>query len=129
MSTYSQFPDKPKPGKVQVIAIMTLVSGIINIFWAFGVGITVLTGAVATFGLGLLCTPIAILPLIVGILEIVAGAKLMSQAPRKINVKTIAILEIVNIISLAVPSLVVGILNLVFYNEPEVKHYIDSLPA
>ena len=25
--------------------------------------------------------------------------------------------------------LVVGILNLVFYNEPEVKNYIDSLPA
>jgi hypothetical protein len=129
MSTYSQFPDKPKPGKVQAIAIMTLVDGILNIFWSFSVGIAVISGAIASFGLGILCMPIAILPLVVGILEIIAGAKLLSQMPRKVNVKAIAILEIANIITLAVPSLVVGILNLVFYDEPEVKQYIESLPA
>lgn len=129
MSTYSQYPETAKPGKVQAIAIMTLVDGILNIIWSFGVGITVLSGAIATFGLGLLCAPLAIYPLVVGILEIIAGTKLLGNPPRTMKVKTIAILEIANIITVAVPSLVVGILNLIFYNEPEVKHYIDSLPA
>jgi len=53
----------------------------------------------------------------------------MRTPPRKFNISTIATLEIVNILSLAVTSLIVGILILVFYNEPETKHYIDSLPS
>ena len=129
MSTYSEFPEGAKPGKVQAISIMILVDGILNILWSFGVGIGVITGAVATFGIGLLCAPLAVLPLVVGIIEVIAGAKLLANPPRTVKIKTIAILEIVNILSGALPSLVVGILNLVFYNEPEVKNYIDSLPA
>jgi hypothetical protein len=128
MSYISEVPSSQKPGKVQAIAIMTLIDGILNILWSFIVGIGVLTGAIATFGIGLLCAPIAILPLVVGIIEIIGGAKLLRQPPRRMKVPTIAILEIINIISLSFPSLVVGILNLVFYNDPEVKGYIDSLP-
>ena len=129
MTVYPEVPEVNKPGKVQAIAIMTLVDGILNVLWSFVVGIGVLSGAIATFGIGLLCTPIAILPLVVGIFEIIAGAKLLKSPARKFKVKTIAILEIVNIISFAFTSLVVGILNLVFYNDPEVKAYIDSLPS
>lgn len=115
-----------KPGKVQAIAIMTLVSGILNVF--YGLVLTFLV-VVGTIGIGLLCFPLTIFPTVVGIFEIIAGAKLMANPPRTFKVKTIAILEIVAIIAGSVPSAVVGILNLVFYNEPEVKDYIDSLPA
>ncbi|MCJ7695602.1 MAG: hypothetical protein MUO40_09260 [Anaerolineaceae bacterium] len=120
------FVPEVKPGKVQVIAIMTLVSGILNV--VYGLTLTVLV-VLGTFGIGLLCFPLTIYPSVVGIFEIIAGAKLMRNPPQRVKVKTIAILEIVSVISLAFPAVVVGILNLVFYNEPEVKDYIDSLPA
>ena len=133
MSFISEGPSSGKPGKVQAIAILTLVDGILNILWSFVWVIAILAGVIASVGIGLICVPftipIIIYSLAVGIIEIIAGAKLLKSPPRKFKVKTIAILEIVNIISLAFPSLVVGILNLVFYNDPEVKAYIDSLPA
>lgn len=122
----SEIPLQPKPGKVQAIAIMTLVNGILNILWGLGLTASVVLG---TFGVGLLCAPVTILPTILGIFEIIGGAKLMGTPPRKFNVQTIAILEIVAIIAGDMISLVVGILNLVFYNEPETRHYIDSLPS
>ncbi len=126
--TYSESHSQ-KPGKVQAIAIMTLIDGVLNILYAISFALGLVVGAFGTFGLTLLCVPVAVLPLVVGILEIIGSAKLLNAQPRKFKVQTIAILEIVNIISLFFPSLIVGILNLVFYNDPEVKAYIDSLPA
>ncbi|HCU56980.1 MAG TPA: hypothetical protein DF984_01910 [Anaerolineaceae bacterium] len=122
----SNSPLQPKPGKVQAIAIMTLINGILNILWGIG-----LTGSVVlgTLGVGLLCAPLTILPLVLGIFEIIGGVKLMGEPPRKFNVQTIAILEIVAILAGDGISLIVGILNLVFYNEPPTKQYIDSLPS
>ena len=122
----SNSPLQPKPGKVQAIAIMTLINGILNILWGIG-----LTGSVVlgTLGIGLLCAPVTILPLVLGIFEIIGGAKLMGEPPRKFNVQTIAILEIVAILAGDGISLIVGILNLVFYNEPPTQQYIDSLPS
>lgn len=115
-----------KPGKVQAIAIMTLVNGILNIL----VGISITFGVVlGTFGLGLLCAPVTIIPSVLGIFEIIGASKLMASPPRKFKVQTIAIMEIVCIIVGNLPSLVIGILNLVFYNDPETRMYIDSLPG
>ena len=139
MSTYSEFPEGTKPRKVQA-SPMTLVDGILNILWSIILPIIVvtfiITGAIATLGIGLFLVPLAFIVLIpaifsfvVGIFEIIADVKLLKNPPRTVKIKAIAILEIVNILSGALPSLVVGILDLVFYNEPEVKNYIDSLPA
>lgn len=127
MTFTETYPDK-KPDKVQAISIITLVSGIFNILYAVGFAFGLLVGALGTFGATVLCLPITILPLVVGILEIIAASKLLKTPPRHVRLQTIAILEIVTIISLNPVSLVAGILNLVFYNEPETKHYIDSLP-
>jgi len=120
-STYIQ-----KPGKVQAIAIMTLINGILNIIAGISLTVTVVFG---TVGFGLLCFPVTILPSVLGIFEVMGGAKLLANPPRKFNVQTIAIMEIVAILFAGVPSMVIGILNLVFYNEPEVKAYIDGLPG
>lgn len=114
------------PGKVQAIAIITLVSGILNII--YGLTLTFLV-VIGTIGIGLLCAPLTIAPSILGIFEVIAGAKLMGNPPRRFKVQTIAILEIVAIITGAVPSAVAGILNLVFYSDPQIKNHIDSLPA
>ena len=123
---YTEPPVRQKPGKVQAIAIMTLINGILNIMYGIGLTFSVVIG---TFGLGLLCAPVTILPSVLGIFEIIGASKLMGNPPRKFNVQTIAILQISSIIVLDVIGLTIGILNLVFYNEPETRLYIDSLPS
>lgn len=116
-----------KPGKVQAIAIMTLISGILNIIWTFGLFITILVEGLASFGIGCLCFPIMLLPLITAVFEIDASIKLLGNPPRKANVQNVAIFQIINILSLSFTSLIFGILNLVFSNEPEVKNYLNAL--
>jgi len=114
-----------RPGLVQAIAIMSLVNGIINILYSLGVTSGIVLG---TLGLGLLCAPITIAPLVLGIFEIIYGINLMAEPPKvtKPN-QAIAILEICCIIIGNVPSLVVGILALVFYNDEKVKAYFAQL--
>lgn len=114
-----------RTGKTQAIAIMTLVNGILNIL--AGITLTILV-VVGTIGFGLICSPITILPSVLGIFEIINSTKLMGHPPRKYDVQTFAILEICTIITLNVVSLIIGILNLVFYNDGETRQYIDSLP-
>jgi hypothetical protein len=126
MSEYSTPPLEPgiKPGKVQAVTIMLLANGILNILYALGVTGSIVLG---TLGIGLLCAPITILPGVLGVFEIIYATNLMAIPPKSVkNLQTIAILEIVCVISGNAISLVVGILNLVFYNDPEVRGYLTS---
>jgi uncharacterized membrane protein (DUF2068 family) len=115
-----------KPGKVQAIAIMMLVNGILNILAGLGLTTSVVIG---TFGIGLVCATLTVLPAILGIFEVLYAARLLSDPVRPAkNLQTIAILEIVAVLFGNGISLVVGILNLVFLSEPEVKAYLASIP-
>jgi hypothetical protein len=114
-----------KPGKVQAIAIMTLINGILDVLWGVGLTISVILG---TWGLGLFCAPLTILPSVLGIFEIIYASKLLGNPPRKYPVQTIAILQIIAIIYLDFIGPVIGILSLVFYSDPPVKQFIESLP-
>jgi hypothetical protein len=119
----SQFTNQPKPTLVNVIAWMTLASGIVNLFW----GIAASSAALHTF-VGVVCTPITILPTVLGIFEIIYAAKLMSNPPQQIQPSTnIAILEIVCILVGNIFAVVVGILALVFYNDLVVRDYFARL--
>ena len=115
-----------KPGKVQAITIMLLINGILNIL----VGLTVTASIViGTIGVGLICAPITVLPAILGIFEVIYAAKLLSDPPKPVrNLQTIAILEILAVVCGNGISLIVGILNLVFLSEPEVKTWLASIP-
>ena len=123
-----RFANLQKPTLVQVIAWMTLASGIVNLFWGIGLAITVLVTIV-----GIICVPFAILPTVLGVFEIVYAAKLLSNPPQPVQPSTnIAILEIVAILAGNVFSMVVGILALVFYNDLVVKDYfarLNGMPA
>lgn len=115
----------PKPGMVQAIAIMTLINGILNIITALGWTLSIIIG---TIGIGIICAPVTILPAVLGIFEIIYGAKLLSTPPKPVQPsQAIAIMEICCILELNVISLVVGILALVFYNDPTVKDYFARL--
>jgi hypothetical protein len=115
----TQLTNEPKPTLVNVIAWMTLASGIVNLFWGLGLSLTGLLSII-----GIICVPFLILPTILGIFEVIYAAKLMSNPPQAVQpATTIAILEIVCILVGNIFSVVVGILALVFYNDIVVRDY------
>ena len=105
------------PGKIQAISIMTLVGGILAILTCFGIGL----------GTAGFCIP-WIYSLILGIMATIKGSQMLGSnpAPAFASAKTIAIMQIVNIINCDIPNLAMGIINLVFLNDPEVKEYLRS---
>lgn len=112
-----------KPGLFTAIAVMTLISGIVNLFWGFIASVT----ALGTF-VGVVCLPLTILPTILGIFEIIYAAKLLSAQPQPVQPsQSIAVFEILCFLFGNVFSMVVGILVLVFYNDLVVKDYFARL--
>ena len=119
----TQFTNQPKPTFVNVIAWMTLASGVVNLFWGLGLSLTGLLSII-----GIICIPFMLLPTILGVFEIIYAAKLMSNPPQTIQPSTtIAILEIVSALVGNFFSVVVGILALVFYNDVTVRDYFARL--
>jgi hypothetical protein len=120
-NTCSTYNDSP--GLVKTIAVMTLVNGIVNIFW----GLIAIATVTSTFFLWCLA-PFAILPTILGVFEIIYAAKLLTDPPQPVQPsQTIAILEILCVLTGNVFSMIVGILSLVFYNDQQVKDYFARL--
>ena len=120
-STYSPYGDSP--GLVKTIAVMTLVNGIVNIFW----GLIATAVVVPTIILACLAV-FTILPTILGVFEIIYALKLLNNPPQPVQPSTtIAILEILCVLTGNVFSMIVGILSLVFYNDLQVKEYFARL--
>ena len=118
----TSYPNQ-KPGLLVAITWMTLVSGIINLFWGFVASATAL-GTI----IGVVCLPITILPTILGIFEIIYAAKFLSTEPQPVQPSTpIAVLEILMLLYGNAFSMVAGILALVFYNDQSVKDYFARL--
>ena len=112
-----------KPGLVTTIALMTLISGIINLFWGFVASATAL-GTI----IGVVCLPLTILPTILGIFEIIYAARLLSAQPQPVQPSTsIAVFQILTFLMGNIFSMVVGILSLIFYNDLTVKDYFSRL--
>ena len=108
-----------KPGKVQAMAIMLLVGGIPALLHGFG-------WAVSIIGL---CWPGTYYSFVFGILAIVKASQLLSEhAYRQVPPQATAIMQIVNIVALDVFNLTMGIINLVFLSDPEVKRYFRRSP-
>jgi hypothetical protein len=112
-----------RPTLFTTIAIMTLTSGIINLFWGFIASATALGTIV-----GVVCLPITILPTILGVFEIIYAAKLLSaQSEPVLPSQPIAVFEILTFFIGNIFSMVVGILTLIFYNDVTVKEYFSRL--
>lgn len=112
-----------KPGLFTAIAVMTLTSGIINLFWGFIASATAL-GTI----IGVVCLPFTILPTILGIFEIIYAAKLLSNQPQPVQASpSIAVFQILTFMYGNIFSMVVGILNLIFYNDQTVREYFARI--
>jgi len=114
-----------KPTKVQTMAILVLINGILNIVWG---GILALFGVITI--VGILCAPLLILPMVLGVFELIYALNLLAEPPKvKKPSQALAILEICNIVFFNIFSVVVGILSLIFISEVEVKDYFASLES
>ena len=112
-----------KPTLINVVAWTTLASGIVNLFWGLAASGTALATVI-----GVICTPLTILPTILGVFELIYAAKLFSNPAQPIQPSTnIAIFEIACVLTGNVFSMAVGILSLVFYNDTVVKDYFARL--
>jgi hypothetical protein len=110
---------------VQALAIMTLINGILNILYGAGVTAVIVLG---TLFVGTICAPITILPVVLGIFEIAYAVKLLANPPQPVKPsQTIAILEIVAVVSGNGISAIIGVLALVFYADANVKAYFATL--
>ncbi len=120
-NTYSPYGDSPS--LVKTIAVLTLINGIVNIFWGL------IATAVVVPTIILTCLAVfTILPTILGVFEIIYALKLLNNPPQPVQPSTtIAILEILCVLTGNVFSMIVGILSLVFYNDPQVKDYFARL--
>jgi hypothetical protein len=108
-----------KPGLLTTIAVITLTSGITNLFWGFIASASVLSTIV-----GVVCLPLTILPTILGIFEIIYAAKLLSTQPQPVQPSpSIAVFQILTFMFGNIFSMVVGILNLIFFNDQAVREY------
>jgi hypothetical protein len=112
---------------VTAIGVMTLVNGVVNILWAFGLTAMIVLG---TIGFGIFCAPITVLPAILGIFEIVYGVQVLTVPPRPVRPSyALAILEICMILWGNVVSLIVGILALVFHGDLRVRAYYAAIQS
>ena len=111
-----------KPSRLQGIEIMMLVSGILNII----AGLGLVCGALASI-VGVLCLPVVVLPLVLGVFEVVYASKLMNHQPVSVrDLRTIAIFEVATILYGNGITLVVGILNLIFLDDQNVRDYLTQ---
>lgn len=112
-----------KPGLFTAIAVMTITSGIVNLFWGFIASATALGTIV-----GIVCLPVTILPTILGIYEIIFAAKLLSAQPESVKPsQSLAVFEILTFLMGNIFSTVVGILTLIFYNDVSVREYFNQI--
>ena len=117
-----------KPGKIQTVAILTLVSGISNILWMLFMAMVILFSGIATLGIGCLFLPLVVPPIVLGVFEIIYAVKLMAnpmQPTRPSN--AIAIMEIICILTGNIIALAAGIIALVLYNDDEVKAFFAQI--
>ncbi|NJM05737.1 zinc ribbon domain-containing protein [Candidatus Gracilibacteria bacterium] len=74
--------------------------------------------------------PLGIYAIVLGVMEIMRATKILPDPVREVNTsRTLPIMQIVNIISGNVLSLVTGILTLVFNDDPEVQAYYRAVQA
>jgi hypothetical protein len=107
-----------KPSKVQMIGVLMIISGAVNI--SMGLALSVIL---------ICCAPVGALPLALGIFEIVNGIRLISSGQEPVDpqtLQTIAILEVVTILGSNAVSFIIGIVNLVLLSDNEVTAYFRA---
>jgi len=113
-----------KPQKVQTIGILAIISGATNIILGLGFMVGFALSVVL-----ICCAPVGVLPMALGVFELIYGIRLVGSGQEPVThqtIQTIAILEIVTILLGNLPSCVIGIVNLILLNDPESMTYFGK---
>jgi hypothetical protein len=114
-----------KPGKVQAIAIYSLVLGVIHAMTTCFLLLYGFIFGLATFGIGCLIWILVPLPAVTSVLELLYASKLLPDPVQPTSLgKTVAIAEICNVLYCNGLTVAGGIVSLVFYSDPEVREYL-----
>lgn len=115
------------PAKIQIIGVLHLVCGVLNVMTCLGLAAYGLLMGIFTFGISLVfCCPIVWLGPI-GVVEIVSGVRHLSGDHHGLSPPRItAVAELFSILSCGVLSTVAGILTFVFLSDPEVAAYYQK---
>lgn len=110
-----------KPGSIQLIAVIYLIDGFLNIGWGF----TIIFGLFSSV-IGFLCFPIGFYPIAIGIIEFVYAIKLLGDPVRLSKAPyLVSVLQLTTVIVLDPIGLILGAISLLLYNSKKVKAYFD----
>jgi hypothetical protein len=101
-----------------------IINGVINISIGAGLIMGLALSVIFTC-----CSPLGALPLVLGVFELIYGIRLVGTSPVPVTfstLQTVAILEILAIFASNPISLVIGIVNLVLLNDPEVRGFFSG---
>lgn len=115
-----------RPDKVQAIAIMTFVGGILGVLTGLGWIASTVIFAISSVGIGMVCClwPAPYYSVVFGVLAIMKDAALMGESGHFQRPPTqTAIMQIINILNFDITNVVMGIITLVFLKEPRVRAY------
>jgi hypothetical protein len=117
-----------KPDRLTTLAVMTLVSGILNLAWSALIFIGAAVFGIGTFLIGCICLPLGVYPLLLGILEILYAAKLLrNPVPSELKpAYHIAVMEIIDALFGNVIALIVGVAALILYNDPAIRRFFGE---
>ena len=119
----NNFPGQYFPGKLQAVAIIQTILGVLEILLGIFWGFYVLILGIATFGIGLIAIPVPIIFLIVGILSLVSGIKGLNKSPAYGLSVGVAISQLLGIFACDVLSFGGGLASLILLFQDEVRSY------
>lgn len=111
-----------RPGKVNAMGIITIISGFINISVGLGYSAAVVFG---TFFIGIVCLPVTLIPVVLGVFEVIYGITILNNK-KVTNTTLIGGFEIGSILWGNVLSAIIGVVVLVLNGDTEVEDYFSS---
>ncbi|HPS65004.1 MAG TPA: hypothetical protein PK447_05470 [Ignavibacteria bacterium] len=116
------------PSELNTSKIFFLISAILNLLFSIGFGGFTILGGIASLGCGCLLGFLPVITVVACIMDFIAYNKLsgLNQKGTYSTMQFAAIMDIVTIVPGNVVSLVFGIINLTYLNNPNVKTFLTE---
>ena len=116
------------PTELNTSRTFFLISAILNLLFAIGYGATTVAGGLASFGCGCLMGFIPVINIVACIMDFIAYNKInnLNQTGTFSTMQFASIMEIVCIATRNLVSMIFGIININYLNNPNVKSFLTE---